>query len=180
MCSNCFFADISKTQDDEVGDGTTTVCVLAGLLLEQAQELLQQRIHPQTICEGYFSMRSAFFSDFKGNDRRMETCMRRSIGGSESECCRPLEGSWFFFSEKNPPFSSSFSATEGFRSELLKIAKTTLSSKIVHSEMELFANLAVDAVLRLKVWCSGNMIHSFVGFGDNLLPLGFFCSVFFF
>ena len=48
---NCF-PDISKTQDEEVGDGTTTVCVLAGLLLEQAQELLQQHVHPQTICEG--------------------------------------------------------------------------------------------------------------------------------
>lgn len=44
---------ISKTQDDEVGDGTTTVCVLAGELLREAEKLIEQRIHPQTIVEGY-------------------------------------------------------------------------------------------------------------------------------
>lgn len=33
--------DISKTQDDEVGDGTTTVCVLAGELLREAEKLVQ-------------------------------------------------------------------------------------------------------------------------------------------
>lgn len=38
--------DISKTQDDEVGDGTTSVCVLAGELLRQAEKLVQQKIHP--------------------------------------------------------------------------------------------------------------------------------------
>ena len=45
--------DISKTQDEEVGDGTTTVCILAGALLEQADPLLSQRLHPQTIIEGW-------------------------------------------------------------------------------------------------------------------------------
>lgn len=45
--------DIAKTQDDEVGDGTTSVCVLAGELLREADKLLQQKIHPQTIIEGW-------------------------------------------------------------------------------------------------------------------------------
>jgi len=40
--------------------------------------------------------------------------------------------------------------TEQFRNDLLKIARTTMSSKILPSSQELFANLAVDAVLRLK------------------------------
>lgn len=44
--------DISKTQDDEVGDGTTSVCVLAGELLREGEKLIQQKIHPQTIIAG--------------------------------------------------------------------------------------------------------------------------------
>lgn len=46
-------ADISKTQDADVGDGTTSVCVLAGELLREGEKLLHQKIHPQTIVEGY-------------------------------------------------------------------------------------------------------------------------------
>lgn len=38
--------DISKTQDEEVGDGTTTVAVMAGELLKEAEKLVGQRIHP--------------------------------------------------------------------------------------------------------------------------------------
>lgn len=45
--------DISKTQDDEVGDGTTSVCVLAGELLRQAEKLMEQQLHPQLIVAGY-------------------------------------------------------------------------------------------------------------------------------
>ena len=46
--------DISKTQDDEVGDGTTSVCVLAGELLREAEKLIDLNIHPQKIIEGKF------------------------------------------------------------------------------------------------------------------------------
>lgn len=45
--------NISKVQDDEVGDGTTSVCVLAAELLREAEKLIAQKIHPQTIVEGY-------------------------------------------------------------------------------------------------------------------------------
>jgi T-complex protein 1 subunit beta len=45
--------NISKVQDDEVGDGTTTVTVLAAELLREAEKLIAQKIHPQTIVEGY-------------------------------------------------------------------------------------------------------------------------------
>ena len=45
--------DISKTQDEEVGDGTTTVAVLAGELLREAEKLIQQKIHPQIIIQGW-------------------------------------------------------------------------------------------------------------------------------
>ncbi|PWA74503.1 Chaperone, tailless complex polypeptide 1 [Artemisia annua] len=45
--------DISKVQDDEVGDGTTSVVVLAGELLREAEKLLAMKIHPMKIIAGY-------------------------------------------------------------------------------------------------------------------------------
>ena len=45
--------EVSKTVDDEVGDGTTTAAVLTGDLLKQAETLLDQKIHPTTIISGY-------------------------------------------------------------------------------------------------------------------------------
>ncbi|UJG42164.1 MAG: TCP-1/cpn60 chaperonin family protein [Candidatus Heimdallarchaeum aukensis] len=48
-----FVIDLAKTQDQETGDGTTTVVVIAGELLKQAEELLDINIHPSLIIEGY-------------------------------------------------------------------------------------------------------------------------------
>ncbi|MFX1452351.1 MAG: thermosome subunit beta, partial [Promethearchaeota archaeon] len=45
--------EIAKTQDDEVGDGTTTAVILAGEFLKSAENLLEQKIHPAIIIEGY-------------------------------------------------------------------------------------------------------------------------------
>ena len=45
--------EVAKTQDDEVGDGTTTAVILAGELLRKAEELLNQNIHPTVIVGGY-------------------------------------------------------------------------------------------------------------------------------
>ena len=45
--------EVAKTQDDMVGDGTTTSVVLAGELLKMAEEMLEQNIHPTIIVEGY-------------------------------------------------------------------------------------------------------------------------------
>jgi chaperonin GroEL (HSP60 family) len=45
--------EVAKTQDQEVGDGTTTAVILAGALLKKAEELLEQDVHPTVIIEGY-------------------------------------------------------------------------------------------------------------------------------
>ena len=45
--------EVAKTQDDEVGDGTTTAAVLAGELLKVAEDLLDQNVHPTIIASGY-------------------------------------------------------------------------------------------------------------------------------
>jgi len=45
--------EVAKTQEDEVGDGTTTAVVLAGELLKKAEDLLDQEIHPTVVVRGY-------------------------------------------------------------------------------------------------------------------------------
>jgi thermosome len=45
--------EVSKTQDNEAGDGTTTAVVLAGELLSKAEELIGKNIHPTIIIDGY-------------------------------------------------------------------------------------------------------------------------------
>lgn len=45
--------EISKTQDDEVGDGTTSVVMLAGELLSKAEDLVEKKVHPTVIIDGY-------------------------------------------------------------------------------------------------------------------------------
>ncbi|MCS7134708.1 MAG: thermosome subunit, partial [Candidatus Pacearchaeota archaeon] len=45
--------EIAKTQESEIGDGTTTAVVLAGKLLENAEKLLDEKIHPTVIARGY-------------------------------------------------------------------------------------------------------------------------------
>lgn len=106
--------DTSKTQDEEVGDGTTSVAVLAGELLREAQKLVQQNIHPQTILRGW---------------RKAVTVARQALEASAIDN----------------------SADEKlFREDLLNIARTTLSSKILSVNKDHFATLCVDAVLRLR------------------------------
>lgn len=111
--------DISRTQDEEVGDGTTTVAVLAGELLREAESLVQAKIHPQIIIQGWRKAR--------------EVAKRVLIDNA----------------------FDNFDDPEAFKRDLMNIAMTTLSSKLLKSEREQFAKLAVDAVLRLKG--SGNM-----------------------
>jgi len=45
--------EVAKAQDEEVGDGTTTVIVLAGELLSKAEELIEKEVHPTVIIDGY-------------------------------------------------------------------------------------------------------------------------------
>jgi thermosome len=45
--------EVAKTQDDEVGDGTTTAAVLAGEFLTKAEDLLESGVHPTIIASGY-------------------------------------------------------------------------------------------------------------------------------
>lgn len=106
--------NISKVQDDEVGDGTTSVTVFSAELLREAEKLIEKKIHPQTIIEGFRIARNV----------AVEALTKTSVDNSKN--------------------------AESFRGDLINIAKTTLSSKILSQDKELFSNLAVDAILRLK------------------------------
>ncbi|KAF5390337.1 hypothetical protein D9757_002968 [Collybiopsis confluens] len=106
--------NISKVQDDEIGDGTTSVCVLAAELLREAEKLIGLRIHPQTVVEGYRIASQAAL-------KALET-------SSVDHSSDPTK----------------------FRQDLVNIAKTTLSSKVLNQDKTYFAELAVEAVLRLR------------------------------
>ncbi|CAI9777928.1 unnamed protein product [Fraxinus pennsylvanica] len=106
--------DISKVQDDEVGDGTTSVVVLAGELLREAEKLVNSKIHPMTIIAGYRMAAEA----------ARNALLARVMDNKQD--------------------------AEKFKEDLVKIAMTTLSSKILSQDKEHFATLAVDAVMRLK------------------------------
>ena len=45
--------EISKATDNEVGDGTTSSVIIAGALLEKAEELVNKEVHPTVIVDGY-------------------------------------------------------------------------------------------------------------------------------
>lgn len=111
--------EIAKTQDDTVGDGTTSVTVLCGELLREAEFLVNQRVHPMTIMTGW---------------RQAVQIARGALEAAAVD------------------HSSDPAA---FREDLLNIARTTLSSKLLNTEKNHFAELAVDAVLRLQG--SGNL-----------------------
>jgi thermosome len=83
--------EVAKTQDSEVGDGTTTSVILAGELLKRAEKLLQQKIHPTVITEGFrkaaekaveilegMSIKSGI-DDYDGLKNAAMTCMSSKI-----------------------------------------------------------------------------------------------------
>lgn len=92
--------DMSKTQDDEVGDGTTSVTVLAAELLREAEKLVDQKLHPQIIIAGWR----------KAVDVAREALTNIAKDNSADK--------------------------EMFREDLMNIARTTLSSKILSQHKE--------------------------------------------
>jgi len=92
--------DISRTQDEEVGDGTTTVAVLAGELLREAEALVQAKIHPQIIIQGW---------------RKAREVAKKVL----------VENAF-----------DNFDDPAAFKKDLVNIAMTTLSSKLLKSERE--------------------------------------------
>ncbi|XP_039624770.1 T-complex protein 1 subunit beta [Polypterus senegalus] len=125
--------DMSKVQDDEVGDGTTSVTVLAAELLREAELLIAKKIHPQIIISGWRNATQA----------AREALKNSAVDHGKDDV--------------------------KFREDLMNIARTTLSSKLLTHHKDHFSSLAVEAVLRLKG--SGNLeaIHVIKKLGGSMM-----------
>ncbi|MCW1301044.1 MAG: thermosome subunit beta [Candidatus Nanoarchaeia archaeon] len=86
--------EVAKTQEEEVGDGTTTAVVLAGELLKNAEVLLDQEVHPTIIANGYkiaaekaeeILSRIAIKVDEKNEEKYLRKVVETAIRGKASE-----------------------------------------------------------------------------------------------
>jgi thermosome len=102
--------EISKTQDDEVGDGTTSVVIIAGELLGKAVELMDKKVHPTVIIDGY---RDA-------QERAIEILEEIAISVDPRD-----------------------------KETLMKVATTSMASKLISGNKDYIADLAIDAVLQI-------------------------------
>ena len=103
--------EISKTVDNEVGDGTTSSVVIAGSLLEKAEQLLNKDVHSSVIVEGYQA----------AAEKALELL---------SQIAKQI--------------------TPDDRASLLKIAKTSMQSKLISEDSEPISKLVVDAILKIS------------------------------
>jgi len=109
--------EISKTTDNEVGDGTTSAVILAGALLENAESLINQDVHPTVIVDGY---------------RKAQKKALHFLKEIAEE------------------------VTANDKSILMKIAKTSMQTKLVKKESEHLAELIVKAVVSVAEKDTGN------------------------
>lgn len=103
--------EISKATDNEVGDGTSSVVVLAGALIEKAEELINKDVHPTIIVDGY--RKSALKS--------IEIFNQIAI---------KIDG--------------------GNKAELMKVAKTSMQTKLVSKESDQLSEVVVNAALQVS------------------------------
>ncbi|KAL9049527.1 MAG: hypothetical protein Q9162_007173 [Coniocarpon cinnabarinum] len=104
--------DLAQQQDREVGDGTTSVVLIAAELLRRGNELMKTRIHPTTIISGY------------------RLALREAVRYMNDNI--------------------STHTTQLPRDALIAVAKTSMSSKLIGSDSDFFAGMAVDAMLAVK------------------------------
>jgi archaeal chaperonin len=103
--------EISKSTDNEVGDGTTSAVIVAGALLEKAEELILKDVHPVVIVDGY------------------------SLAAEKAQ--KILEEA----AEKVDPTG---------RPDLLKVANTSMLTKLVNEDSPHLAGVVVDAILLIS------------------------------
>ena len=102
--------EISKTVDNEVGDGTTSSVIFAGALLAKAEELLNKDVHPTVIIEGYQAASEKALS--------LLSEIAKSVKPDEKET-------------------------------LLKIARTSMQSKLVSEDSAGLSKMIVESVLKI-------------------------------
>ncbi len=103
--------EISKATDNEVGDGTSSVVILAGALIEKAEELIVKDVHPTIIVDGY----------------RKSAIKAIEILNSMGQKIR-----------------------ENDKEDLIKVARTSMQTKLVSRESDQIAELVVSACLQVS------------------------------
>src|SRR6476659_3193473 len=103
--------EISKATDNEVGDGTSSVVILAGALIEKAEELIAKDVHPTIIVDGYR----------KSATKALEVLnnIAQKVNASEKE-------------------------------QLIKVARTSMQTKLVSREYSELAELVVNGALQVS------------------------------
>ena len=102
--------EIAKTLDNEVGDGTTSSVVVAGALLEKAEQLLNKDVHSSVIVEGYQAAAEKTL--------QLLSQMAKTIQPDD-------------------------------KASLLKIAKTSMESKLISEDSGILSKIVVDAILTI-------------------------------
>ncbi len=102
--------EISKTMDNEVGDGTTSSVVFAGALLAKAEELLKKEVHSSVIVEGY--------QEAAEKSLEIISTIAKKVQPDDKE-------------------------------SLLKIAKTSMQSKLISEDSGELSKLVVEAILKI-------------------------------
>lgn len=117
--------DLARAQDAEVGDGTTSVVLLAGEILRQVRPLIEDGVGPQVLIRG------------------IRAACRDAVSRVKSVAVRIHRPS----SSDDTGASLEASVVEEERA-LLECAKTAMQSKLIAGNADLFARIAVDAVRR--------------------------------
>lgn len=103
--------EVAKSVDNEVGDGTTSAVVLAGALIEKAEQLISKDVHPTIIVDGY---------------RKSATKVIEILNNMAQK------------------------VSNNDREQLIKIAKTSMQTKLVSKDSEALSELVVNAILQVS------------------------------
>jgi archaeal chaperonin len=103
--------EISKATDNEVGDGTTSVVILAGALIEKAEDLITKDVHPTIIVDGY----------------RKSATKAIEVLNSISQKIDPND-----------------------KDQLIRIARTSMQTKLISREADAVAQIVVNSVLQVS------------------------------
>lgn len=106
--------DIAKSQDAEVGDGTTSVVILAGEFLKQCKPFVEEGVHPRVIIRAFRKATALALEKIKEISIKID---------------------------KNNP--------EQYKELLERCAATSMSSKLIHQQKDLFSKMVVQAVMML-------------------------------
>lgn len=113
-------AEVAKSVDSEVGDGTTSAVVFAGALLEKAEDLINKHVHPSVIVDGYEA--------------------------ASEQALKLLQ-------------KIAFKVNLEDKELLMKIARTSMYSKLVSEDSPILSQIAVDATKQVAEKVNGGILR---------------------